>query len=99
MEPSLPLSAVFALLYKQDYGTTPKNQVLVKIAEDMVFYGHASVKEVNSVLQPYRIIITEKCRHCKEDVFEEGSVYCSNICQQCYEKTALCRICRAGTFF
>ena len=99
MEPSILYSAVFALLLRQDYGTTPKNQILAKLAEDMVFFGHISVKDVNKILEPFKIIITEKCCHCKEDVFEEGSIYCSNICKQCKERTALCRMCRAGTFF
>jgi hypothetical protein len=99
MEPRILVSSVFALLYKQDYGTIPKNQILKKLAEDMVFYGHISVKDVNKHLEIYKIFITEKCCHCKEDVFEEGAVYCSNICKQCKERTALCRLCRAGTFF
>jgi len=97
-ESAIPLSILFALLNKQDYGGGNKLHFLKKFAEEILATGVSSSEELYSILLQYGVIITARCFHCKDDMMLSRSLFCSEPCKDCVQKQNLCKFClaRAG---
>jgi hypothetical protein len=94
--PTFPLSKLFEVLNKQDYGGGNKLHFLKNFAEDLLATGLSSSEELYPILLCHGVIITARCFHCKDDMNVSRSLFCSERCQNCYERKELCNFCRAA---